>query len=161
DLHRERMARQRPGPTRRATLPDTSAVQFWTRGRLMPTRQIAWNVGEVAIAVMYALVAVQAALLFYSGTRRYLGWRRGRPYGPISNVGQRLRAALGVVFLHRRLIRPGYLYSGLMHLFIFYGFVVLFIGTLIVLLEADIARPLFGVSFYHGTFYVVYKLVIN
>jgi Fe-S oxidoreductase/nitrate reductase gamma subunit len=48
-----------------------------------------------------------------------------------------------------------------MHLFIFWGFLVLFIGTLIVLLEADIVRPFFGLSFYQGTFYVVYKLVIN
>ena len=48
-----------------------------------------------------------------------------------------------------------------MHLFIFWGFVVLFIGTLIVLLEADIVRPYFGISFYQGTFYVVYKIVIN
>ena len=48
-----------------------------------------------------------------------------------------------------------------MHLFIFWGFVVLFIGTIIVLLEADIARPYFGFSFFQGTFYVVYKLVIN
>jgi Fe-S oxidoreductase/nitrate reductase gamma subunit len=127
----------------------------------MPTRQIAWNVSEFALAVMYALVAVQALLLFYSGTRRYLAWRRGRPYGPILKVGFRLRTALGVVFLHRRLLRPGYVYAGLMHLFIFYGFVVLFIGTVIVLVEADLARPFFGVSFYHGTFYVIYKLVIN
>ena len=48
-----------------------------------------------------------------------------------------------------------------MHLFIFYGFVFLFIGTLIVLLEADIVRPFFGASFYQGTFYVIYKVVIN
>src|SRR5215208_4379034 len=127
----------------------------------MPTRQIAWNVSEFALAVMYALVAVQALLLFYSGTRRYRAWRRGRPSGPILKVGFRLRTALGVVFVHRRLLRPGYVYAGLMHLFIFYGFVVLFIGTIIVLLEADIARPYFGISFYQGAFYVAYKLIIN
>src|SRR5579859_6604027 len=127
----------------------------------MPTRQIGWNVGEVAFVVMYVLVAVQALVLAYGGTRRYLAWRRGRPYGPIDRVGERLRKAMAVAFLHRRLIRPGYVYSGLMHLFIFWGFVVLFIGTLIVLLEADIVRPYFGLSFYQGTFYVVYKLVIN
>jgi nitrate reductase gamma subunit len=127
----------------------------------MPTRPIAWNVGEVAVAAMYLLVAVQALFLAYGFTRRYLMWRRGGPYGPIDNVGQRVRKALAVAFLHQRLIRPGYVYAGLMHLFIFWGFVVLFIGTIIVLLEADIARPYFGVSFFQGAFYVVYKLVIN
>src|SRR5919109_859873 len=127
----------------------------------MPTRQIAWNVGEFALATMYALVLLQAVLLAYGGTRRYLMWRRGQPYGPVTRIGERLRAALAVSLLHRRLIRPGYVYAGLMHLFIFWGFLLLFIGTLIVLLEADIVRPYFGASFYQGGFYVGYKLVIN
>ena len=127
----------------------------------MPTRQIGWNVGEIAFAVMYVLVAVQALVLGYAFTRRYLAWRSGRPYGPIDRVGDRLRQALSVAFLHKRLIRPGYVYAGVMHLFIFYGFIFLFIGTLIVLLEADIVRPFFNASFYYGTFYVIYKLVIN
>src|ERR1700694_5453682 len=127
----------------------------------MPTRQIGWNVSEVAFAVMYVVVGLQAVLLAHGGTRRYLMWRRGRPHGPIDRIGERARHPLAVAFLHRRLIRPGYIYSGLMHLFIFWGFVVLFIGTLIVLLEADIVRPYFGLSFYQGTFYVAYKLVIN
>jgi Fe-S oxidoreductase/nitrate reductase gamma subunit len=127
----------------------------------VPTRPIAWNVGEVAIVLMYALVAVQALVLAYVFTRRYLAWRRGRPYGPLDHLGQRTRAALATTFLHKRLLRPGYVYAGVMHLFIFYGFIVLFIGTIIVLLEADIARPYFGISFYQGGFYVAYKLIIN
>src|SRR5262249_7972529 len=107
------------------------------------------------------LVAVQALFLAYGASMRYLAWRRGQPFTPIGEVGPRLKRALGVVLLHRRILRKGYVYAGLMHLFIFYGFVVLFIGTLIVLLEADIVRPYFGVSFFHGPFYVAYKLVIN
>ncbi len=127
----------------------------------MPTRPIAWNVGEVAIIVMYALVAVQALVLAYGFSKRYLAWQHGRPYGPIDQIGKRLKEALQVAFIHKRLLRPGYVYAGLMHLFIFYGFIVLFIGTIIVLLEADIARPYFGISFYQGAFYVAYKLIIN
>ena len=127
----------------------------------MPTRPIAWNVSEVALAVMYVLMAVQGLALGYAFTRRYLAWRAGKPFGPVGRTGERLRQALAVTFLHRRILRRGYVYAGLMHLFIFYGFIALFIGTLIVLLEADIARPYFGVSFYQGSFYVIYKLVIN
>src|SRR5215471_15472728 len=127
----------------------------------MPTREIAWNVGSVAITAMYVLVAVQALVLGYFFTRRWLAWQQGQAYGPIEHVGERVRQALSVTFLHRRLIRPGYVYAGVMHLFIFWGFLFLFIGTLIVLLEADIVRPFFGASFYQGTFYVIYKVVIN
>ncbi len=92
----------------------------------MPTRQIAWNVGEIAVAAMYVLVVVQALFLAYGATRRYQMWRRGKPFVPVGQVGERLRSALAVAFLHKRLIRPGYVYAGLMHLFIFWGFVVLF-----------------------------------
>jgi len=127
----------------------------------VPTRPIGWNVSEVAFAVMYALVAIQALALGYGFSRRYIAWRSGKPFGPLDRIGERLRQALAVVFLHRRLIRPGYIYAGVMHLFIFYGFVFLFIGTLIVMLEADIVRPFFNASFYQGTFYVIYKVVIN
>ena len=127
----------------------------------MPTRPIGWNVSEVAFAVMYALVAVQALALGYGFTRRYVAWRSGKPFGPLDRIGERLRQALSVAFLHRRLIRPGYVYAGVMHLFIFYGFIFLFIGTVIVMLEADIVRPYFNASFYQGAFYVIYKVVIN
>jgi Fe-S oxidoreductase/nitrate reductase gamma subunit len=127
----------------------------------VPTRQIGWNVSELGFAVMYILVAVQALVLGYAFTRRYVTWRSGRPFGPIERIGERLGQALAVAFLHRRLIRPGYIYAGVMHLFIFYGFIFLFIGTVIVMLEADVVRPFFNASFYQGTFYVVYKIVIN
>src|ERR1044071_8413055 len=110
---------------------------------------------------MYVLVAVQALALGYGFSRRFLAWKQGRAYGPIERVGERARQALAVAFLHRRLIRPGYIYAGVMHLFIFYGFIFLFIGTVIVMLEADVVRPFFNASFYQGAFYVVYKLVIN
>jgi Fe-S oxidoreductase/nitrate reductase gamma subunit len=127
----------------------------------VPTRQIGWNVSEFGFAVMYILVAVQALVLGYAFTRRYVTWRTGQPFGPIDRIGERARQALAVTFLHRRLIRPGYVYAGLMHLFIFYGFIFLFIGTVIVMLEADVVRPFFNASFYQGAFYVVYKVVIN
>ena len=127
----------------------------------MPTRPIAWNVSEIALAVMYVLMAVQGLALGYAFTRRALAWRQGKPGSPLGKIGQRARAALAVTFLHRRILRRGYVYAGLMHLFIFYGFSVLFLGTIIVLLEADVARPFFGVSFYQGAFYVAYKIVIN
>ncbi len=127
----------------------------------MPTRPIAWNVGEIAIVVMYALVAVQALFLAYGATRRYLNWRQGQAYGPVQGLGARLARTLGVALLHQRLIRPGYVYAGVMHLFIFWGFVMLFVGTLIVLLQADVMKPYFDVTFFQGGFYVAYKVLIN
>ena len=52
----------------------------------LPTREIAWNAGEVGVAAMYLLMIVQGLVLAYVGTRRYLIWRSGRPYGPLGDV---------------------------------------------------------------------------
>ena len=127
----------------------------------MPTREIAWNVGEIGVAAMYLLMIVQGLVLAYAARGAIWHGVAADRTARIGHLGARLGKTLAVAFLHQRLIRPGYVYAGVMHLFIFWGFVVLFIGTIIVLLEADIVRPYFGISFYNGAFYVVYKLVIN
>ncbi len=127
----------------------------------MPTRPILWNVDDIAQAAMYLLLVLPAFFLAYGIARRYLIWRAGRPYRPVGEVSRRVKAALGVALLHRRILRPGYVYAGIMHLFVFWGFVVLFIGTVLVMLQADITDPYLGWKFLHGAFYVVYKLALN
>ena len=52
-------------------------------------------------------------------------------------------------------------YGGIMHMFIFWGFVTLLIGTIIVMIEDDITVPIFKFSFYTGDFYLGYKLAMN
>ncbi len=45
--------------------------------------------------------------------------------------------------------------AGGAHRLIFYGFVLLFLGTATITLEYDILEPLFGIRFWHGEFYLV------
>ena len=47
------------------------------------------------------------------------------------------------------------------HAAIFYGFIVLFAGTVILGFDTDFTDPVFGWSYFHGNFYLVYKEVLN
>ena len=44
---------------------------------------------------------------------------------------------------------------------IFYGFLILFLGTLILAFQEEVAKPLFGFDFWHGAFYLGYSLVLD
>ncbi len=49
-------------------------------------------------------------------------------------------------------------YAGIMHLFIFYGFVILLISTALIALSHDILKPLIGVGILYGTFYIIFEV---
>ena len=52
-------------------------------------------------------------------------------------------------------------YVGWAHRGIFYGFVVLFIGTVILAINTDFTEPVFGWRFFKGDFYLGYSLVLD
>jgi Fe-S oxidoreductase len=51
--------------------------------------------------------------------------------------------------------------AGAAHRLIFYGFLLLFIGTATITLDYDILGPLFGVHFWYGKFYLWFSLVLD
>ena len=129
---------------------------------MSPTREILWNIGSPAVLALYILLAVPFAFLALGLARRVRMWRRGQPDDLRAGAwGTRLTTALTRSILHGRIVRRGKLYAGLMHAAIFGGFMILFIGTLIVLLEEDVTVPFFGWSFYQGDFYLGFKLAMN
>ena len=52
-------------------------------------------------------------------------------------------------------------YPGIMHGLIFFGFVVLFIGTALIAKETYITGPLLGWVFLRGTFYLVFSFLMD
>ena len=51
--------------------------------------------------------------------------------------------------------------AGGAHRLIFYGFLLLFLGTATITLEYDILEPLFGIRFWYGKFYLIFSLVLD
>ncbi len=115
----------------------------------MPTREVYWNIHHVW--VMYALLIPTLLIFGYGMYRRYRMWRRGRPSSERwDDVIPRMKALLLDVLAHRRMLRETY--SGLSHWALFWGFVILFIGTLVVMIHED-----FHIRIMQGAFYLYFQ----
>lgn len=129
------------------------------------TRPIMWNVDDVVTkTAMYGLFVVSLIFLAYGVYRRIRVWRRGQGgqhasstapgEGEPTEVRLEWGAAFRRLFRHVvaqvRIARIPWAYFS--HMGVFYGFIVLFIGTVIVGLEHYGIFALFGISF-SGPFY--------
>lgn len=94
----------------------------------------------------------------YSQIRKYLSGQHGKI--DWSRIGPRLADTVRTILSHTAIKRRDKL-AGVAHGHIFYGFVLLFIGTVTITLEYDILEPLFGIRFWFGNFYLLFKLVLN
>ena len=128
---------------------------------MIPTREILWNIGSISRVILLASMVLPFIFIAFGLARRVSVWRRGKPEDRFGQWGIRLRGALVKSIFHGRIIRRNKRYAGIMHACIFGGFVILFIGTVIVAIEDDITVPLFHWSFYRGNFYLGYKLMVN
>ena len=52
-------------------------------------------------------------------------------------------------------------YPGVMHAIMFWGFLALFMGTVLATIDCDITLPLFGYKLLKGDFYLVYETVLD
>ena len=123
------------------------------------TREIYWNVGHGVTGVMYLLTVIALGLFGWGFYRRLPVYRQGGALDRLDNPAARVGLFLKEVFGQLRVLlvwRPG-----LLHALFFWGFLLLFIGTLLIMLQADLTDPLFSVRFLAGNFYLVFKLVLN
>ena len=70
------------------------------------------------------------------------------------------REALRILLSHVSIKRRDP-YAGWAHRGIFYGFVVLFIGTVILGINTDFTEPVLGWRFFQGNFYLGYSIVLD
>ena len=124
------------------------------------TRQTFAGLSHAEIVVWYGLAAL-STLVFAAGcallVRKYMRGRR-------DSVGEgllRRAAGAGLSIATHRGIRRRASLSGAAHAGVFYGFTVLFIGTAILGFQDDLTKPLFGWTFWHGTFYLGYSLFLD
>ena len=128
---------------------------------MTPTREILWNVDTLGRIAIYALLVIPVAFMAFGLTRRVKMWRLGQPENRFDQWTTRFKGAFTQSILHGRINRRRNRYGGLMHLFIFWGFVTLFVGTVVVMVEDDFSVPFLHYSFYRGDFYLGYKLAMN
>ena len=112
------------------------------------------------IALWYALIAVSTAIFAWGIVRLVLKYRRGRGNFPTDQPGRRVARTAWIVLTHVWIKRRDGV-AGLAHALIFYGFVVLFIGTSILAFQDDFAKPVLGWDFWRGPFYLGYSLFLD
>jgi Fe-S oxidoreductase/nitrate reductase gamma subunit len=128
---------------------------------VIPAREIFFNVDLATILIVYTAMVFPFGYLALGIARRARMWLAGKQVNRFDQIGRRVMDLLRMSVFHGRIVRQRNLYAGVMHALIFGGFMLLFAGTLIVMVEMDIVQPIFGLSFLHGNFYLVFKLVLN
>lgn len=114
----------------------------------MPTREIYWNID--AHALIYLFFAMALVVFGYGIYIRYKRWVKGRDDVRWDQLKTRLKLVNRYALGHARILTDRY--SGIFHLFILFGFIILFIGTLVVMVHAD-----FNVHIMQGWFYLYFQ----
>ncbi len=118
----------------------------------MPTRELYWSIAGHLI--LYLFVLVGGVAFIYGIWRHVRNWRIGKAEVRWDKLWERIKTFLSNTVLHLSVLKEAY--PGIMHFCIFYGFVVLAIGTAIVLLQADL-----GIRVLYGPFYLWLSLALD
>ncbi len=119
---------------------------------MTPNRAIFWQIDHIWI--FYGLAAL-STILFLAGVGVHLlVWKKSAKDGNLSFSSDALKKMLLDAFLGRRLIE-GDVAAGFMHLLIFWGFVILFLGTAVLTVHHNVA------TFLTGTPHLVFSLAME
>ncbi|MBN2439257.1 MAG: respiratory nitrate reductase subunit gamma, partial [Deltaproteobacteria bacterium] len=122
-------------------------------------RQIYWNAESYGL-LFYPLAAIAMAIFAYGVYRRWQCWvALGKPEIRTDRLKERIRSLLINGLVQWKTFRDPY--PGIMHGLIFFGFVVLFIGTALIAKETYITGPLLGWVFLRGTFYLFFSFMMD
>jgi Fe-S oxidoreductase len=126
------------------------------------SRQVFWGVPPGLKVLWYALATLSVAVFAYGVIVPLRRWRRGsRDRLPSAReLPARVAGATRLVVTHRTIARRNHT-VGWAHRAIFFGWLVLFAGTVVVLVDTDISGPLFGTHFFKGDFYLAFKAALN
>ena len=124
-----------------------------------PFRDTFWGIPHWAQLALYAGATIALALFVWGVVQRVRLWLGGRPEmrwdRPLTRVGLVIKYGL----LQVRVLSQSY--PGIMHATIFWGFLALFMGTVLATIDYDVTLPLLGVKILKGPFYLFYEVVLD
>ena len=125
------------------------------------TREIYWNVGHGASTLipMYLLTIAAIVIVVRAFRDRLQVYRQGGPVNRTDNFGARLRCMLGNILLQQKVTRVKM--PGLFHGLFFWSFLLLLIGTTLIVVQADFTDLLFDMKFLTGALYQIFSLVLD
>lgn len=123
------------------------------------TREIFWNVGNWVRWPVYGMGLMAVIIFLFGLIRRFKLWRIGKPETRTDHILKRIGSVFSYGLFHKRILKEPY--PGIMHLFIFWGLLVLFIGTILIFFQEDFTRLIFGKVFIHGSFYLTFSFLLD
>jgi Fe-S oxidoreductase len=125
----------------------------------VPLRDTFWNVPAWAQIALYIGGAVAIAVFCYGFWQKVALWRRGLPEDRFDRIPQRVKLVAVHALAQVRVLSQAY--PGVMHAIMFWGFLALFMGTVLATIDWDITRLLFDVRILRGRFYLFYETVLD
>ncbi len=125
----------------------------------VPFRDTFWNVPYAFQVLLYVGAVIAIAVFAYGTWRRVKLWRLGGPEPRFDRIGARVALVLVHVLGQARTLSQAY--PGIMHATMFWGFLALFMGTVLATIDYDITVPLFGLKLLRGGFYLFYETVLD
>jgi Fe-S oxidoreductase/nitrate reductase gamma subunit len=123
------------------------------------TRQIYWNIGHGVVIPMYILAFAAFGVMVWGFWQRLPVWRQGKALDRFDRYDERVKRMLAEVFSQSKIFRVTD--GGVFHSIFFWSFLVLFVGTLLVMFQADFFTPLLQVNLLSGEFYKAFSLVLD
>jgi len=123
------------------------------------TREIYWNIGHQVVLPMYILSSAAIGIMFWGFWKRLPIYRQGKSLDRCDRYQERIMRLIGEVFSQEKVARVKS--GGIFHSFFFWSFLTLFVGTLLVMVQADFFTPLMGVNILSGGFYQAFSLCLD
>lgn len=124
-------------------------------------REVFRHFPPALIALFYLMAAAAMATAGWGVWLRVRKYARGRSAGRWDALGRRLGRAAGDIASHATLGKR-HPWVGLFHAGVFWGFLVLFVGTLIIMVDYDVLRLVNPEwRFWRGAFYLWYSAILD
>ena len=123
------------------------------------TRQIDWNIGHGVVIPMYILAFAAFGVLGWGFWQRLPIWRQGKALNRFDRYDERVKRMLSEVFSQSKIFRVTE--GGIFHSIFFWSFLILFAGTMLVMVQADFFTPVLQVNLLSGEFYKGFSLVLD
>jgi len=125
----------------------------------VPFRDTFWNVPGWAQVALYIGAVVAVTVFVYGLAQRVRLWRGGRPEHRFDRIPERIALVLKHALGQARTLSQAY--PGVMHAMVFWGFLALFMGTVLATIDYDITLPFFDYKLLRGPFYLAYEAVLD
>ncbi len=124
------------------------------------TREIFRNFPTWMQIVFYVVGLATVGFFLFGFWLKYKKYRRGRDAGRFNNLTGRFFKALAIMTTNKTVYKRDS-FAGAAHWMIFWGFIVLFIGTVIVALDHDFIELVFDYRLLQGSFYKWFSLILD